>query len=141
MFSMCLGLHFLNEVTSKVDHMFQSAEDQSVDIIVKINFFIVVLHRKDAVHRDADCWAEIFDLHIKETTLIMWSFWLQSFRLHFCINSPFSSGICSYKRSSDSFQFHHRPRRSLWSSSSEESLQIQKHTQLFKLDSKLTWSG
>lgn len=52
----------VNKVVSKVNHQFQSTQDQSVNIVIELSFFTVVLHSKDEVERDPKFWTEIFDL-------------------------------------------------------------------------------
>lgn len=61
-------LHFVvNEVVSKVHHEFQSAQDQTVNIIIVADFVAVVLHRQDAVHRDPQRDTEPFQLQFGQT--------------------------------------------------------------------------
>lgn len=58
---------FVDGVISEVDHTSQCAQNQSVNIIIEVDFFTVVLDRKDAVHRDPYCCTELFHLSVKET--------------------------------------------------------------------------
>lgn len=61
-------MHFVvNEVVSKVHHEFQSAQDQTVNIIIVADFVAVVLHRQDAVHRDPQRDTELFQLQFGQT--------------------------------------------------------------------------
>lgn len=57
----------VDEVVSKVDHTSQSAQNQTVNIIIDVDSFTVVLDRKDAVQRDPHCCTEVFHLSVKET--------------------------------------------------------------------------
>lgn len=53
---------------SKVDDVSQGAQDQRVNIIVEVNFVMVVLHGEDAVHRNSHVCAEPLHLCFKKNT-------------------------------------------------------------------------
>ena len=61
---------FVNEVVSKVKHLSQCTQDQRVDIIINVDFISVVLHRKDAVHWDPHCIAQVIYLSVKQWELM-----------------------------------------------------------------------
>lgn len=58
--------YLVKEVVSEVDDASKHVQDQNVDIVVDRGLFTVVLHRKDAVHRDSHRSAEVLHLSIQQ---------------------------------------------------------------------------
>ena len=61
-----LTLVEVDAVFSVVDDVSQGAQDEWVNIIVKVNFWVVVLHRKDAVNGNTNFCTEPLHLHLKK---------------------------------------------------------------------------
>lgn len=58
--------HSVQEVISEVNHASERAQDQNVHVVVDVDLVAVVLHRKDAVHRDSHHSAEVFHLSVPQ---------------------------------------------------------------------------
>lgn len=56
----------VEEVVSTVDDVSQGAQNQWVNVIVEVNFFMIVLHREDAVHGNTNVYTELLHLHEKK---------------------------------------------------------------------------
>lgn len=57
-------------VFSKDNHLFQCTQDVSISGIICIDFWTVVLHKKDAVHWEAQILAKSVDLSVEKISVI-----------------------------------------------------------------------
>lgn len=55
----------LDVVVGESDDAFQCAQDQRVDIIIEVDFIVVILQREDAVHWNSHVGTELLQLCLK----------------------------------------------------------------------------